>query len=235
MMVVTNKPPVDRGFGRLPAADPRDEHYPMRALLDPSASAVVPKTRHWSYFSHALDQGSTSQCVAYSWLHFLLSAPVAHGPNVEMRLRPNAYAERLYREAQRMDEWPGENYDGTSVRAGAKALQAQGRLSEYRWARTVDEMRLYVLQRGVLVFGTNWHVGMLDVNHLGYIEPTGSIVGGHAYALTGYSAERRAFRVLNSWGMSWGHKGRAWLHEDHAAFLLANDGEACSGTEVRVA
>jgi hypothetical protein len=32
----------------------------------------------------------------------------------------------LYHEAQRIDEWPGEDYDGTSVRAGMDVLRTEG-------------------------------------------------------------------------------------------------------------
>ena len=32
----------------------------------------------------------------------------------------------LYHEAQKVDEWPGEDYDGTSVRAGLDILRKRG-------------------------------------------------------------------------------------------------------------
>lgn len=44
---------------------------------------------------------------------------------------------------------------------------------------------------------------------------TGQHCGGHAMALVGYDDERRAFRVLNSWGQDWGDRGYMWLTYDY--------------------
>lgn len=41
--------------------------------------------------------------------------------------------------------------------------------------------------------------------------PEGPAVGGHAMCVVGYDDARRALRVQNSWGTSWGAAGRAWL------------------------
>jgi hypothetical protein len=62
----------------------------------------------------------------------------------------------LYHEAQRIDEWPGEDYDGTSVRAGMDVLRTEGHrrkfgpltlppsldagIKENRWATNVVEV-----------------------------------------------------------------------------------------------
>jgi C1A family cysteine protease len=41
--------------------------------------------------------------------------------------------------------------------------------------------------------------------------PGGRVLGGHAVALVGYSEERQAFLLRNSWGEKWGDGGYAWL------------------------
>ncbi len=62
----------------------------------------------------------------------------------------------LYHEAQKIDEWPGEDYDGTSVRAGLDILHTRGHcevnegrvrpeaigegIARNRWARSVDDI-----------------------------------------------------------------------------------------------
>ena len=52
----------------------------------------------------------------------------------------------------------------------------------------------------------------------------------HAMVLSGYDDEKRAFRVRNSWGTSWGDQGSIWVDYDFfvnefcfAAFVVNND------------
>lgn len=63
----------------------------------------------------------------------------------------------LYRAAQKRDDWPGENYSGTSVNAGLDTLRLEGAwpvragrvtgpvlkegISGFVWARSVDEVK----------------------------------------------------------------------------------------------
>ena len=47
------------------------------------------------------------------------------------------------------------------------------------------------------------------------ITNTGAEHGGHAFLLTGYSTQRRAWRLRNSWGTGWGDQGDAWLPWDY--------------------
>ena len=45
--------------------------------------------------------------------------------------------------------------------------------------------------------------------------------GGHAMLVVGYDDERNAFKVVNSWGKSWGNEGFIWI--DYKAFQEAGD------------
>lgn len=187
----------DFGLGRIPAPDPRDARHPL-TLVTPLRATVA--TRYWRC-GPVLDQGSTPHCVAYAWSQFIRSAPF-------MSILPLEYEQNLYARAQILDEFPGEDYDGTSVRGGVKAVQEQGRVSEYLWSNDADEVRRYVLSRGPIVAGTDWFEEMFfpELNK-GYLVPDGPLVGGHAWLIVGFSEKRRAFRMLNSWGTSWGTKG----------------------------
>lgn len=227
------------GLGRLPAADPRDKNFPMRELVRPSVAKQY-TTRYWPYFHGALDQGNTPRCVGFAWTAFILATPVVHKTTPEVEAgsfatigTPWQFAQKLYNRAQQIDEWPGENYGGTSVRAGAKVLTEQGRLSEYRWAWNADAARDYVLTRGPVILGTDWFMDMFLPDSNGWLKPTGSLAGGHAYVAIGFSRTRDAFRILNSWGKDWGQNGRAWLKRSDAAKLIDMNGEACSGLEVK--
>lgn len=216
------------GLGRRHAPDPRDHDHLMRRVVAP----VPISTRYWSMFVSPLDQGALPQCVAYAWTGMLFAAPLTHPTSGFGNVA--AFTSALYNRAQQLDEWPGEGYDGTSVRAGAKALVEQKRLSaEYLWAFDAKTVRDFVLTRGCVVFGTDWYEEMFAPDKDGYLIPKGEIAGGHAYVIIGYSKIRDAFRVLNSWGRTWGESGRAWIKFGDAQALLMNAGEACSAIETK--
>lgn len=212
------------GLGRRWELDLRDLNYRLSAVLPEQAQST---SRYWIAPSPT-DQGRTSHCVGHAHFHHLLAAPTVHWRE-SMRLRLPS-PDHIYAEAQKVDEWPGEEpvYEGTSVRAGAKVLQAMGRVREYRWALTVDEVRMNLLERGTIVFGTKWYGEMFTPDSNGFVRARGSQAGGHAYLGVGWSHSRRAARCLNSWGPGWGQRGRFWIGEDDLAVLLADWGEACS-------
>lgn len=216
---------IERGFGRRPAPDPRDGRYRMAALVD------VPPTATYRYYQTApvLDQGDSSSCVGHAWRQWLSSAPRM------TKTGPDPYA--IYREAQQLDEWPGAepDYEGTSVRAGAKALQARGHVAEYRWASSADEVRDWLLSgKGSVVLGTTWYRSMMIPRTDSFVELSGPVIGGHAYLCTGYSERRGAFRCLNSWGRAYGRNGAFWIAGEDVGRLLADDGEACAAIEKRI-
>jgi hypothetical protein len=87
----------------------------------------------------------------------------------------------LYHEAQKVDEWPGENYDGTSGRAAGDVLSTRGHklwkvgapvrlgygISVFRWARSVEDIALAlspeiegrtVLNAGYVIFLNSWGI-----------------------------------------------------------------------------
>jgi C1A family cysteine protease len=139
----------------------------------------------------------------------------------------------IYDEAQKVDEWPGEGYGGTSVRAGAKVLQALGFISEYRWARDLTDITQALLENGPVVVGMNWYSDMFDADEAGLLHVAGDIAGGHAFVLDGISVPHKLIRLKNSWGKSWSHNGFAYLSFDDVERLLHEDGEAALAVEIR--
>jgi hypothetical protein len=91
------------------------------------------------------NQGNAPECVGFSSSRMM---------SLLNRKRYNPHW--LYNEAQKVDEWPGEGYDGTSVRAAMDVLRTQGAvatragkdspvnasegIAANRWATTMDEV-----------------------------------------------------------------------------------------------
>lgn len=208
---------IERTFDRLPQFDTRSLAFPIRALLE-----AKPKFRSYTWRCDQYnDQGSEGACVGFAWSHELAARPV------EVKQVNENWALGIYARARFLDEWPGEDYDGTSVIAGAKAVKEQGYISEYRWAFGLDDLRLAVGYKGPAVLGLNWYGGMYEPDGYGFIYPDGGLLGGHAILCVGVSEKRKCFRLHNSWGPSWGHGGDCFISFDHMNQLLHEQGEAC--------
>lgn len=219
-------------LGRIHSPDPRDGKHmlPWRPL-----KAAAPVSRTWTASSPVLDQGETSQCVIYATDKFLTAAPVLNEGFGTDEART-----RVYREVQKLDEFPGEGYDGTSVRGAMKYLQAKGLVSSYKWAFDYETAIAHILSKGPLIMGTNWTEEMFSPVQ-GYISPKGRVVGGHAYVAIGADRARKnpdgttgAVRCINSWGTGWGQQGRFWLTFRDFDALIKAQGEAATPIEVAV-
>ena len=185
---------TDMRLGRVFKEDVRDLNYLIAnsPLYSTSSKLTV---RNWDDEHWWGNQGSTSECVAYAWVHWLEDGPILQPNGPHPVLNPNF----VYKEAQKIDEWPGENYNGTSVRAGAKILQSQGLISNYLWAYDLNTLINTVLNVGPVVVGTNWYSNMFRPNRTtGLMSVSGRLAGGHAYVVNGVDTRRILFRIKNS-------------------------------------
>jgi hypothetical protein len=212
-------------MGRLPKLDPRDHKYLIKNNFTFNrASAITQK--YWNPNGWWGDQGDTPHCVGYSWAHWIEDGPVEHAGAAPI-IRPNV----IYEGAQKLDEWPGENYDGSSVRGGVKYLASRGFVKSYYWAFDVNTISQYVLHRGPIVVGTNWYSRMFTPDRAGLIRVAGRLSGGHAYVINGVDMVTKRFRIKNSWGRTWGKGGMAFISFTDMAILIAQQGEACVAVE----
>lgn len=194
-----------------------DESRNFRAVSDDLASF---KLRNYTWYCDQYnDQGREGACVGFGWGHELSARPYP--------IRTSSHqSQNIYLAAQKIDEWFGEDYEGTSVLAGAKATQMilnsrkQSVMAAYRWAFGIEEVCRVIAYRGPVVLGVNWYANMFNTDKAGYIHRSGVLSGGHCLLAKGvkliYNAgtvdkiwanvDQYASYVLlhNSWGKDWG-------------------------------
>jgi hypothetical protein len=221
---------MERNFGYIQAPDDRDMMFSVAPLL--LENSIITEKFWWAEGWWG-DQGSSSECVSYSFMHWLEDGPVIQD-RIQGRPKPFYNTTEFYKACQDRDEWPGRAYNGTSIRAAAKILKELGVIKEYRWATNVNEVANTLLNLGPMVVGTKWYQNMNKTNSQGYVTPTGRGMGGHAYVLNGVDTVKKVFRIKNSWGKNWGVGGYAFITFDNFDKLLRDGGAACIAFENKV-
>jgi hypothetical protein len=155
---------ADFPLGRLEPTD--DQHilqYPLTTMHVALPDEPVERTLSLPHSMRAyMDQNEEGACVGGS---------LSWHQSINNRRRYAFFW--LYDEAQKIDEWPGEDYDGTSIRAGMDVLRDIGHclvlprrtcppdvtagISENRWAKNVDMIRATINAGSPVVLGINWY------------------------------------------------------------------------------
>lgn len=217
-------------LGRLPEFDERSRQYSVAEVV---SNQMPTHGKLWSVHGW-LDQGNTPSCVGNSRTYDLAAYP-QHNDSV----LNEAFAQKVYRTAQTLDEWPGTDYEGTSVLAGCKAVIKLGFVGEYRWAFTIEDVCKSLVEIGPVVFGTDWLNSMFNPRPSGLLEvdPSSGVAGGHAYFCRGVAVSHDGkntwlggkepirdvplLRVRNSWGRQWGNDGECLIWaDDYERYLM---------------
>lgn len=211
----------NRAFDWRPRFDERSRGYSVRALV---GEPVPVPSREWP-IPVWLDQGQEGACVGFGHTHRASAA----GFDVDTEA-----ARVLYWRAQELDEWDGQNYEGTSVLGGCKAAQEAGWIHEYRWAFGEPELALGIFEIGPAVIGVNWYTDMHNPDADGIIRPTGNLSGGHCVCVRGRLTDVQfsfglatVYVIRNSWGRGWGRDGECYILDSDMAALIGQDGETC--------
>lgn len=203
----------------------KDAEYPIvRALGALVPFTALPTSKYWYDSKHTYQNGHP-HCAAHGANSLLPSSPLR-----QKGIDP-AW---LYHEAQLIDEWPGENYDGTSCRAVVDVLRTHGYIENYFWAQGIDEFYNWILSPngGPALLAVPWLEGMLATDPKGFIHATGREVGGHLVKIKGANQRTRKVRICNWWGDWWGQKGEAWISQaDIVELVFRRWGQICCVTE----
>ncbi len=223
-------------------------------MYTPSLVEVPTHIPLGEYLDHSvpiLDQGTEGACTGFGL------ATVANYLLLRRRVLPDntpVSPRMCYELARRYDEWPGEDYSGSSARGAMKGWHKHGICAESEWEyqapsghgltekrsadarrrplgayfrvnhKDVVAMHSAIAEVGILYATCSVHTGWQNVGSDGVIEQSEEILGGHAFAIVAFDDE--GFWLQNSWGPSWGRRGFARVSYDD---WLAN------GTDVWVA
>jgi len=221
---------TERNFGWKSHHDPKSRSYAIRPILD--KRTIQKRPVMWQE-GIVTDQGSEGACVGFAWMNEMLAKPIApeEQPGVDLA---NSLAYSYYRAAKKIDEWPGEDYEGTSVLAGAKIMQQNGYIKQYRWCFSTEDIRDTIISEGPVVIGIPWYSAMYGTGPGGLVRLGGHNVGGHAIVITGYhpnmlinGRREEVFRWRNSWGTEYGVNGSGYIRYRDLDKLLKQRGEAC--------
>ena len=218
----------DKGLGRFPFLDVRNGMHLMRHVMRAEAPKVVPTSKVWKH-GDILDQGREGACVGFSWTAWENCAPV--GRKFQQGYD---FAYAWYKDAQAVDPWPGDDYEGTSVQAGADVAKYFGTIDRYLWAGSKEEIDTWLLTRGPIVVGSDWFVSMDDVGPKGWIrvEPASGARGGHAYLLIGKQDGTYVFQ--NSWGTEYADDGIFYMNSTNFKTLVElGNAEFCTALQTK--
>ena len=120
-----------------------------------------------------------------------------------------------------------ENECDTQPNDLQKVLAQPNKIETYFY---LDEDLVYEQTKASLLNDQPVVIAMtIDRSYFGARDENGEYVyrkfknadGGHAMLVVGYDDDRNAFKVVNSWGKSWGNQGFVWI--DYKAFQDAGD------------
>lgn len=228
--------PSDTRLGLLPHYDEENRGYPIRPFL--AALPRTPRSYTWACSTH-LDQGQEGSCTGHAVTHELLARPVVVNPQEAT----HELAVKGYREAQKIDPWPGEAYEGTDLGSALKIFRDWGYYKEFRWAFGIDDAIMTLGYLGPIVLAIPWYSGMFNPDFQGVVTPTGGIAGWHAIlwksqrlvwpggtpvimrTISNVDRDRSMARLHQSWG-NWGIEGDCLISISDLGKLLSQGGMA---------
>lgn len=221
-----------RRLGRHIEHDPRSREFAHVELLDQSAL----KSQKWDRHCPPFDQGELGSCTGNATTGACMTDPFF----VTGRTLTETDAVSLYELATTLDSIPGAyppDDTGSSGLAACKAAKNKGWIGSYTHALTLAAA-LTALQHGPAITGINWYTSFDSPAADGTVAiAKGAVVrGGHeicvdelvlVFAADGKTIDMTNSKIglTNSWGTSWGVKGRFNMTLSTWARLLNEGGD----------
>lgn len=184
-----------------------------------------------------LDQGRVGSCTGNAGIGALGSNPFYNALPTPLKYPlDQTGALALYSDAQVIDgngPYPPNDF-GSSGLSIAKALKNSGIISGYQHTFTLDDA-LKALTVTPITVGMYWYQRMSVPDRDGRARVSGRIYGGHQVVAREIDAQRERVWFDNSWGSSWGVKGRFYLKFNDFGTLLAQQGDVVTFTSINQA
>lgn len=213
-----------RRLGRHVEHDARSRAFGVVLQQKPLVSVT------WERHCDPFDQGDLGSCTGNAMAGALMTGPLYQ----DGRVLDESNAVAIYEAATHLDNIPGAyppDDTGSSGLAAAKAAKKMGLLSVYHHAFGLAAA-LHGLAAGPIIIGINWWasfdtpqgdnaelVGQWDSQSGDYIR------GGHELVLDALDVENGYVIGTNSWGLSWGAKGKFCMTFGTFQALLQQQGD----------
>ena len=211
------------GMGLIPS--PIDVKDFKLAAYMPTNLGDLSGSKSWLFNAEPLDQWDKPHCGGFGCADFGINEPIQDNYT-------NLDGHRFYYLCKEIDGEPNAE-NGTTLRSVAKALRNEGRINSYAFAKTVDEIAYWLLNKGPVIVGTIWTVDMCASDKNNIIHPTGKVAGGHCYVINEI-VDGILFGIQNSWGLRWGIDGKAYISKVDFQSLFLSGGEAIASVELPI-
>ena len=188
------------------------------------------------------DQGPEGTTVGFA-LAYALAAEVERATGQS----PLYSARSIYVEARKWDEWPGQDYEGTSLLGGLTALKEIGAYLDSDWpynqrsgptpgtqpSQRISDFTLISRERSDLIISALKEnrpvVATINVTDaFGTVGGDGRVSigndlqsqGGHLICIVGYNGDRDEFKFANMWGSDWGAAGFGFIRRSDLEKIL---------------
>lgn len=203
--------------------DEKNLNFPVSDLLADDAPIHDQK---WPLTVY-LDQNGDGACAGFMAIYELDAEPV------HIKGITDALGFQVYREAQKVDEWPGEAYEGTSLNAVMKILEKMGYISGWNWCFGINDYFKTMSNLGPVGLGIPWYDSMFTPTSEGRLTISGVARSGHAIISHNLEYNKGRAWIRNQWnrkadgsGSHWGINGEAWFDLQDLDKILRQGGQA---------